>query len=74
MLALAVFAAVAASLVLSAYAQKFADPLAAEAEESALPKAQAESLAPEGGSFLLDGEGEFAIAQYSRATNGLRMT
>lgn len=50
------------------------DYLTAEAEEAAMLQAQAESLAPEGGSFLLDGEGDFAIAQYSRATNGLRMT
>ena len=50
------------------------DYLAAEAKEAAMLQAQAESLAPDGGMFLLDGEGEFAIAQYSRATNGLRMT
>lgn len=50
------------------------DYLTAEAEEAALLKAQAESLAPEGGFFLLDGDEDFAIAGYSRATNGLRMT
>ncbi len=50
--------------------------LTAEAEEAAMLQAQAESLAPEGGSFLLNGDGsnDFAIAAYSRATNGLRMT
>ena len=48
--------------------------LTAEAEEAALLRAQAESLAPEGGYFLLDGDDDFAIAQYSHATNGLRMT
>lgn len=52
------------------------DYLTAEAEEAALLKAQAESLVPEGGLFLLRGDGsnDFAIASYSRATNGLRMT
>lgn len=50
------------------------DYLAAEAEEIEMLKAQAVALAPEGGLFLLSGEGDFAIAQYSRSTNGLRMT
>ncbi|MCO5062115.1 MAG: dockerin type I repeat-containing protein [Kiritimatiellae bacterium] len=50
------------------------DYLTGEAQEAAMLQAQAASLAPEGGMFLLDGEGDFAIAQYSRATNGLRMS
>jgi len=49
--------------------------LIGEAEEAAALKAQAESLAPGGGSFLLDGEGsnEFAIVDYVRSTNGLEV-
>ena len=48
--------------------------LLAETEASSVLIAQAELLAPDGGYFLLDGEGEFAIADYFCATNELHMT